>query len=124
MFEFLGEAVVQFVLELLAQWVLHVTGKGRAEGRSPSLWLLLPGIAVLGGVVGFLSLLVLPEFLIRSANGRVVYLVLAPIAIGAAIAGIGAWIRRRGGVRSTIDRFLGGWAFAFAFALVRHFAAR
>jgi hypothetical protein len=124
MLEFLVEVLLQFVLELLAQWILHVTGRGFGDDRKLSFWLVLPGIAALGAVAGWISLAILPEFLIRSADWRLVYLVLVPIAVGAAIACIGAWIRRRGGVRSGIDRFLGGWAFAFTFALVRHFAAR
>lgn len=121
--EVLGELLLQVVVEALAQAGVHAVRHPDAPPKPHSPWLVALGYAVFGAVGGGLSLWVFPDYLIRSTPGRVAYLLLAPVAAGAAVAAIGLWRSKRGLPRYGIDRFACGYVFALAFALVRHVVA-
>ena len=118
-FQFFGEILLQIFLEVLVELGLHSTGRSR---RPVNPWLAAVGYAVLGALLGGLSLWVMPELLIPEP-GRVLNLVIAPILVGLMMVGLGAWRARRGDPVLRIDRFVYGYLFALALALVRfHFA--
>jgi hypothetical protein len=119
LFEFFGEIILQLVFEALASAGLHIVRDPEAPPRTTKPWLLIMGYALLGAVAGALSLLVFSHSLIHSHTARLVNLVLAPVAVGLAMAAIGAWRKRHGKTEIALDRFTYGYVFAFAMALVR-----
>lgn len=123
LFELLGELLLQVVVEALAQAGVHVVRHPDRPAREHSPWLVAPGYLLFGLAGGAVSLWVFPDYLIRSGPGRIAYLVLGPVAAGAAVAAIGLWRSKRGVPRYGIDRFVYGYLFALSFALVRHVVA-
>lgn len=119
-FELLGELLLQFVVEALAQAGVHAVRNPDRTPRDHSPWLIAMGYILFGLGAGALSLWIFPDYLIRSQTGRMAYLVLGPVAAGAAVAAIGLWRSKRGVPRYGIDRFAYGYLFALAFALLRH----
>lgn len=121
LFEIFGELILQFIFEAFAQVGLHVFKKPQ-EGRTSPV-LLFVGYALLGALAGWLSTMLFPHYLLRTTVARLVYLFVAPAAVGAGIAAIGSWRAKRGQTGVGIDRFVFGYVFAFTFALVRLFFA-
>ncbi len=123
-FEIFGEFLLQLVFELLVQGGMRVAGKRDHPVRQPSVWMTGIGYALFGAAAGALSVWLLPHYLLATPQLRLGYLLLAPIGAGAVIAGIGLLRIRKGKREVGIDRFIFGYIFALAFALVRHhFAA-
>lgn len=121
LFEVFGEVALQVLAELLAEWGLHLSRERRARRAAP-LWLGLLGYAVLGLVLGGLSLLLLPQSLLPTPGWRVANLLLSPLLTGAVLTLIAHW-RRPGDPEVMLrTRFLQGLLFALAMASVR-FAA-
>lgn len=123
LFEVLGELLLQLVIEAVAQAGVHVVRHPDRPAREHSPWLIALGYLLFGLAGGALSLWLFPDYLIRSTPGRVAYLVLGPVAAGAAVAAIGLWRSKRGVPRYGIDRFAYGYLFALSFALLRHVVA-
>ena len=123
LFELFGELLLQVVVEALAQAGVHVVRHPDRPPREHSPWLIAVGYLLFGLAGGALSLWLFPDYLIRSTAGRIAYLVLGPVAAGAAVAAIGLWRSKRGVPRYGIDRFACGYLFALSFALVRHAVA-
>lgn len=125
MLEFIFEVLGEFLLQALGEALVEVGLHSLAEPfrRAPNPWMAALGYALFGAMLGALSLLVFPDYLVpppwRTAN-----LFLTPFAVGGLMAAMGAWRARRGQPVLRIDRFLYGFLFAAALALVRHqFAA-
>lgn len=118
MLELFGEVLLQVVLQAMAEAGLYAVRKP-GEHAPPSPWLLVLGYGLLGLLVGGVSLLVFPHSMMHSLSGRVVSLVLTPIASGLAMSLIGAWRQRRGQQALAMDRFAYGYGFALVVALVR-----
>ncbi|MBH9551273.1 hypothetical protein [Inhella gelatinilytica] len=116
LFELLGEFLLQVVAEL------GFRGLAQPFERQPSLWLAALSYAVLGVVLGGLSLLVFPHSLI-APQWRFANLIVSPLLAGLAMHALGRWRERHGREVLRIDRFGCGVVFALGFALVRyHFA--
>lgn len=77
------------------------------------------GIAVLGGVAGFVTSLVLPSRIILHSPVPGSSMVLSPVATGLLMEAYGRWRTREGGHPSYVATFWGGALFAFSMALVR-----
>jgi uncharacterized membrane protein YeaQ/YmgE (transglycosylase-associated protein family) len=120
LFELVGELLLQLVVEALAQAGVHVVRHPDRPPREYSPWVIAVGYLLFGLIAGALSLWLFPDYLIRSTAGRIAYLVLGPVAAGAAVAAIGLWRSKRGVPRYGIDRFAYGYLFALSFALLRH----
>jgi hypothetical protein len=119
-FELLGEFVLQVIGEALVEIGFHSLA---APFRGPpNPWLAGIGYALLGAILGGVSLLAFPDNLVPGA-WRVANLVATPIAVGAVMALIGAWRARRGQQVLRIDRFAYGYLFALSIALVRFWFA-
>lgn len=121
LFEILGEFVLQFVGEVLLEVGLQaLVAPFRKES---SAWLAAIGYAVFGAVLGALSLLVFPHYLVVDKSLRVANAALSPIAAGIGMAAVGAWREKRGQAVLRIDRFSYGYVFALAFGLIRFWFA-
>ncbi len=127
--EFLIEAVIEFfgefLLQVLVQGFIEIGWHSLAEPfrKQPNPWLAAVGYAVFGAVIGGLSLLVFPHYLMANKNLRLANAVLSPIAAGLSMAAMGAWRARRGQVVLRVDKFSYGYVFALCWGLVRFFHA-
>jgi hypothetical protein len=115
-FSFVGEFLVQVVVELLVELGLHAMAEPLRRPANP--WLAAIGYGLLGFIVGGLSLLVFPANFVPSP-WRLANLIVTPLIIGGLMVVVGAWRARRGEALWRIDRFACGFLFAFAIALVR-----
>lgn len=115
--EVLGEFVFQFVGELLVEFGLQALVAPFRRDSNP--WLAALGYALMGSLLGALSLFLLPSHLTPPGLPRKLNLLLTPLVAGAGMAAVGAWRVRRGQPRLRIDRFLYGFLFAASLAAVR-----
>ncbi len=123
--EFLIEILGEFVLQFLGEVLLEVGLQALVAPfrKESSAWLAALGYAVFGAVLGGLSLLVFPHYLVAAKSLRVANVALSPIAAGLGMAALGAWREKRGQVVLRIDRFSYGYVFALAFGLIRFWFA-
>jgi hypothetical protein len=124
-FEFLFSFLGEFVLQVLGEVFIEVGLHSLAEPfrKEPKPWLAAVGYMVFGAVIGGLSLLVFPHYLVASKSLRVANAALSPIAAGLSMAIMGKWRARRGQAVLRIDKFAYGYVFALAFGLVRFWFA-
>ncbi|QBG88728.1 hypothetical protein EYC55_14875 [Xanthomonas oryzae] len=115
------EGFIQLVAELLIELGLHWVAASFERGPSPALAAV--GYAILGALLGGVSLWLLPQHLTTTHGARLTALVIAPLAAGGLMAALGAWRARRGDPVFRIDRFSYGYLFALCFALMRYFVA-
>jgi len=115
--EILGEFVLQFVGEVLLEVGLQALAA--PFRKESSAFLAAVGYAVFGAVLGALSLLVLPHYLMADKSLRVANAALSPIMAGLGMAAMGKWRARRGQAVLRIDKFAYGYLFALGFGLVR-----
>jgi hypothetical protein len=115
----LGEILLQSVVQVLFELGFYslVDTLQRKKERNPFITGI--GYFLWGGILGGLSLLILPLSLISKQEYRVLNLILAPISVGYLMTQIGAWRRKKGQDLLRLDTFLYGALFAFATALVR-----
>ena len=77
--EVYAEALLQIVLEAMAEVGIHLA-RGKVEHpESRCKWRLLMGYPILGAMAGALSLLVFSHSLAHGQNGRLATLLLAPL---------------------------------------------
>lgn len=114
--QWLAEVLLQIVLEALAEFGLHAIGAPFRKQPRPAAAIV--GYLFLGMVVGGVSVLMVPHALAHGA-WRLANLAVAPVLAGLAMGALGAWRARRGQDLVRLDRFLYGYLFALAFALVR-----
>ncbi|WP_457418845.1 hypothetical protein [Roseateles sp. P5_E7] len=117
LFELLAELLFQIVGEVLVELGLHSLAE--PFRRKPNVWLAVLGYALLGALLGALSLWAFPNHLTRDGWPRLANLVVTPVIAGVAMALIGRWRARRGDTVLRIDRFAYGYLFALAVAIVR-----
>ena len=118
LFEIVGEFVLELLFEGLAEFGLHAFRK-RTERKPPNLIVAIIGYGLAGAAAGALSLWLFPTFFVASQVGRVISLLVTPLAAGAAIALLGAWRRKRGEELVRLDKFAFGYFFALTMAAVR-----
>ncbi len=118
--EFFAEVVLQVVFQALAGIGVHASRQFKGED-SPEvpIWIAAPGYAVLGGLVGAASLLVMPNAMAHTQFMRIGTLLVAPVIAGVAMAIIGALRAKNGQEVLRIDRFGYGYLFALAMSAVR-----
>ena len=118
-FSFIGEFLLQLIMEGLAELGLH--SMRETWQRRPSPWLAAIGYALFGTIAGGLSLLVFPTLFVHATGYRLMNVLLTPLAAGLAMMAIGAWRRRREDELVRLDKFAYGYLFALAMALVRFY---
>ncbi|KRA75787.1 hypothetical protein ASD78_07415 [Lysobacter sp. Root667] len=121
MLEFLFELIVELILQIVGEVLIEIGLHSMAKPlrKRPDPWLAALGYALLGAFVGWLSLLVFPDHLMREEHWRIANLILTPLLAGAALAWLGAWRAKRGQMQLRIDRFSYAYLFALCMALVR-----
>jgi nitroreductase len=119
--EVFGELLLQLLFEGLAEIGLHVFRKPDGGQADRGAWLRALGYGLLGLLAGGLSLWLRPQSFIHSSLGRLGNLLLVPVAMGLAMAIVGAWRKRRGQQILGIDHFAYGYVFALGMSLVRYF---
>ena len=121
LFEILGEFLLQAVGEALLEISLHTLAA--PFKRTPNPWLAALGYLLFGAALGGLSLLLFPHYLV-AGPWRLANLFLTPFAVGGLMVAMGHWRARRGDEVLRVNRFVYGFLFAAALALVRYvFAA-
>ena len=115
-FQILGEFLLQIAIEILVELGFHsIREPFRREVNPP---VAITGYAILGAVLGGLSLLVLPHLLVPE-QWRLLNLLFGPVLAGLVMVGVGAVRSRKGQSLLRIDRFAYGYIFALALAVVR-----
>lgn len=117
LFEILGEFLLQAFGEALVELGLH--SMAAPFRKAPNPWLAALGYTLFGAILGGLSLLLFPAYLVPGP-WRVANLFLTPFAVGGLMVTMGAWRARRGDAVLRIDRFVYGFLFAAALAVVRY----
>lgn len=125
--------LLEFILQFLLEFIVEVFGglifDGIFHGLSRMPWLQRPINALsalllffgLGVTTGFLSLLILPNAIVKSSSLHGINLVITPALVGLTMALIG-WLRRRKGKFVTpLESFVYGFLFAFGMALIRFY---
>jgi hypothetical protein len=120
MLEFLFEILGEFVLQALGEALLEIGLHSLAEPfqRRPSPWLAAFGYLLFGAILGGISLLVFPDYMVP-APWRTVNLLVTPIAVGGLMVAMGHWRARRGDEVLRINRFIYGFLFAATLGAVR-----
>ena len=120
--QFFGEFLLQVLWQLFVEVGLQSLAEPFRRQSKPLLAVL--GYTVFGAVVGGLSLLVFPDFLMAAKGLRMANVVLSPIVAGLSMAALGKWRERRGQAVLRIDKFWYGYLFALAFGLIRFWFAK
>ncbi len=125
-----AETALEILLELLLELIFQVFGELLVElglhavaepfRKQPSVWVAVLGYVLLGGIVGALSLWLMPQHLTRDGWPRLANLVVTPVIAGFAMTLMGLWRSRRGDPVLRIDRFAYGYLFALTVAVVRY----
>ena len=118
--------LLQFLFEMLAQAVFEIAAEMGLRGlvepfrRSKPINPFLAGVGYLlyGAIAGGLSLLI-PKILTVPQWLRILNLILTPIICGFMMAKLGQLREKHGQNTIRIDKFLYGYLFALAMALVR-----
>lgn len=120
--EVVFEIVFALVVELLSTVGFHILGapfSGERAGPVAKAF----GYLAFGGILGGLSLLVMPEGQIQSELGQTLYAIGTPIMAGAMMAGIG-WIRSKKEKPTVpIESFTYGLLFVLPIVVIRFFFA-
>lgn len=115
-FEFLGEVLIQTLAEIGLEF-----GFQSVKIKKPISPIFASfGLLILGGAIGFLSTLLLPEFIIvKKLTG--LSLIISPICVGLILHYFGKWKQKQGKNPTYLASFWGGATFAFTMAFTRWF---
>ena len=114
--ELVAEILLQLFFELLAELGLRSVAEPFRKRPHPAL--AATSYLIFGLAAGGVSLLFAPHAF-GQGSWRLVNLLVAPIVVGLAMAGLGAWRAKRGQDLVRLDRFMYGYLFAVSFAIVR-----
>ena len=118
-FQFIGETLLQVVVEVLTEMGLHTMREPFQIRRNRNPLIASLGYAIFGAIAGGLSLWLFPLHLILSHSLQVVGLFASPLAASFIMVGLGAWRRRRGEELVRLDRFAYSFIFAFTMGAIR-----
>ena len=107
---------MELLIELLGVGITKTCG-----GRTYHSWIAIVAYAVIGALLGIISLYYFPAPFLHSSLMRWLNLLLTPLAIAAAMETVGRWQLRRGKTRTRLAIFGYAWIFAFALAAARMF---
>lgn len=117
--ELFGELVLQILFQVILEIVFHIFIEPMKllEGRFPTAPV-APYLFV-GLVSGLVSLLVLPNSLLRETQHRLLNMILTPTAVGLTMSWMGSWRQKKGQELLGLDQFYAGFVLALSFATVR-----
>ena len=128
--------IVEVVLSALGEVLIQLVGEGILEGGWR--WCAAPfsdrrhahpviagaSLLGLGGIMGLIGWLLVPEPLLSHAPVPGASLLLSPLVTGGVMEFYGRWRRKSGYTTSSASTFWGGAVFAFGMALVRFLLLR
>jgi len=124
LFELLFWLFLELILLIGTELLLAAgIGGARKQGRPKdehSAFMDFAGWLTLGAILGGLSLLVLPNLLLRNNSLAVANLIVTPIIAGFVMWRVGKYFRKKQKPMVRLATFFYGYLFAFAFALVRY----
>jgi hypothetical protein len=119
------ELLVYFFAELLLNLGGELLGElgaaaanRRRTGKAKPVFMAI-GFAILGGLLGWLSLLIFPNLFIKSPALRVVNLFVMPLVVGMIRLGVARWMAGKKEFEFTASPFANAAMFAFFFSWVR-----
>jgi hypothetical protein len=119
------EIIFEGLLQLGTQLLVELGYRGLAETIAPrqdrNPILAGFGYALLGLIVGGLSLFIFPEAIARGERFHGINVLVAPALAGLGMAGLGWLLERSGRRRLRIDSFAYGFIFALPMSLVRFY---
>ncbi|WP_404370624.1 hypothetical protein AB5I39_02315 [Sphingomonas sp. MMS24-J45] len=115
--QFLGEVVLQIVIECLSEAGLHMFAE--ASEKPPNAFVSVLLYTIFGTIAGALSLLILPHPFITNLALREANVLITPLIAGGAMMLVGRWRDKKGQERFGIDRFGYAFVFALSMALIR-----
>lgn len=125
MLELFLEIIFEGLLQLGSQLLVELGYRGLAETIAPrqdrNPILAGFGYALLGLIVGGLSLFIFPEAIARGERFHGINVLVAPALAGLGMAGLGWLLERSGRRRLRIDSFAYGFIFALPMSLVRFY---
>jgi hypothetical protein len=120
---------MSFIIELLVEFLVQFVGEVLVENglralaepfqSKPSPWLAAGGYALLGLIVGLISVFIVKPQIVEPV-WRAVNLLVTPVAVGLSMMAVGWWRAKRGQTLLRLDRFAYGYLFALSFAVVRY----
>jgi len=119
---FIGELLLQITVEMLAELGFQ-TSRNKFKHRASNPYLAFTGYCIIGGLVGWISLLAFPHLFIDNETLVYVNLIATPVVAGLIMSFIGRMRAKKGSELIRLDSFLYGFAFAFCMALVRFYFA-
>jgi hypothetical protein len=121
--------MLEFILELFGEFLIQTVLEGLVEAgfhslaapfqKEPNPWLAAFGYALLGGLLGGLSLLVFPTHMVSTHGLRVLNLIIVPVLVGGMMVLMGLWRAKRGQQINRLDRFGYGYVFALSLGMMR-----
>lgn len=123
------ETVIEILLEFFAQMVLEILAELGLRSikepfrRQPRPAYAVAGYILFGGIVGLVSVWLLPQHLIAHEHLRLANLILSPLVAGLVMMLLGHWRRQRRQPLIRLDRFGYGFLFALSIAVVRYLLA-
>lgn len=118
-FELSLESLDEIAFSAIVAVVQRLFRRFRVTSRRGSPIIATAILILVGLMLGFTSVLVLPHALVHPTKLKGISLLISPAITGLVMAAIGRGVRRRGRVPVRIESFGYGFAFAFAFALSR-----
>ena len=130
------ELIFEVVVSAIGEMLIQLVGEGILEGGWR--WLVAPFsdrrrvhpavagavLLVLGGIMGWIGWLLVPDPLLSHAPIPGASLLLSPLITGGVMEFYGRWRRKSGHATSSASTFWGGALFAFGMALVRFLLQR
>lgn len=113
------ELFLNLVGEALTDVVLHISSRFIRTRKTVNALLTLIMYLGIGVLVGFFSLLIFPNYFVRSANPPGISLLITPVLAGFTMSAIGWFRERQGKSLIRLETFSCGFIFAFGMALIR-----
>jgi hypothetical protein len=119
LFELLTEFLLELFFGLFLAFLWRKARVARWKSRRISLWLILPLLAVVGALVGWISVPIVPSPIFHPGRVHGLSLIISPLLTGMTLGFIGSNLTRRKEMPAPLESFSGGFSFAFGMALIR-----
>ena len=114
-----AELFFQFLVEGLADLGIHtLSGRRKAHPLVSAI-----GYALLGVILGALSLALIKDPFLEEPTWRIVNVIITPVFVGGAMGFVGTHRAKKGKKTVSLETFFNAYLFALGFALIRYFFA-
>ena len=119
-FSIFGEMLLQLLAEVLLDLGMDSLAETVRSRKKRNPVYAFFGYALLGGLIGGLSLLIFPELLLDNKSHAIGNMIITPLVAGLMMMSIGLIKRRRHKIIIRLDSFLFGYIFALMMAVTRY----